>query len=458
MKIAFPDALASRIFPRNTVKIIRNSENISSTKTWRKYFFLLPCLIGIALLPGCKDPEEIGLGVIPGSDSLGVAYSDTTVVLTRSLLEDTLRSDELSVQLLGGIYDPVFGKHEAAVFAHAVLAGVPSFGTLRTADSLVLSLSYSGSYGDTNTTQTVEVFRMTEDMDIDSVYYSNRMFSFDPSPLASMTFVSRPNTQVVVDSDSVAPALRIPLSLVLADSIMALNGQSQLSSNDSWNDYFKGLYIRTNPPGTSGMGCISYFNFLTSKMTLYYHDTDSLIKSYSFTLAGARVNSFSHDYTGTSVASQVADSTAIDSLAFIQSMAGVKTKISFPFLKHFTDSGSIVVNKAELVLTAQAGTPIEYGLPSKLLIVAIDSVGGTYFPIDYYETGGYFGGNINSDGRTYTFNITRQVQRILDGGVPNNGFYAVVFGSSVQANRLVIGSGKNADYRVKLKLYYTHLP
>ncbi|MBK6838261.1 MAG: DUF4270 family protein [Bacteroidetes bacterium] len=270
MKIAFPDALASRIFQRNTVKIIRNSENISSTKTWRKYFFLLPCLIGIALLPGCKDPEEIGLGVIPGSDSLGVAYSDTTVVLTRSLLEDTLRSDELSVQLLGGIYDPVFGKHEAAVFAH--------------------------------------------------------MFSFDPSPLASMTFVSRPNTQVVVDSDSVAPALRIPLSLVLADSIMALNGQSQLSSNDSWNDYFKGLYIRTNPPGTSGMGCISYFNFLTSKMTLYYHDTDSLIKSYSFTLAGARVNSFSHDYTGTSVASQVADSTAIDSLAFIQSMAGVKTK------------------------------------------------------------------------------------------------------------------------------------
>ena len=132
--------------------------------------------------------------------------------------------------------------------------------------------------------------------------------------------------------------------------------------------------------------------------------------------------------------------------------------ISLPYLKHFVDSGSIVVNKAELVLTAQAGTPIEYGLPSKLLIVAIDSVGGTYFPIDYYETGGYFGGNINSDGRTYTFNITRQVQRILDGGVPNNGFYAVVFGSSVQANRLVIGSGKNADYRVKLKLYYTHLP
>ena len=60
---------------------------------------------------------------------------------------------------------------------------------------------------------------MTEDMDIDSVYYSNRMFSFDPSPLASMTFVSRPNTQVVVDSDSVAPALRIPLSLVLADMV-----------------------------------------------------------------------------------------------------------------------------------------------------------------------------------------------------------------------------------------------
>ncbi|MBK7852541.1 MAG: DUF4270 domain-containing protein [Bacteroidetes bacterium] len=373
---------------------------------------------GIVLQPGCKDPDEIGLGVIPASDTLGVSASDTSTVWTRTVLEDTLRSDELSLQLLGSMNDDVFGKHTASIYTHAVLAGVPNFGGIRQADSLVLSLSYAGYYGDTTTLQNV----------------------------------------VVVAGDSVSPQMRIPLSLALADSIMALEGQSQLSTSDNFNAYFKGLYIRTDQAASPGSGSISYFNFSNSKLTLYYHNADTVVKSYSFSLAGARVNSFSHDYTGTVVATQIADSNAVDSLAFLQSMAGVKTKITLPFLKHFADSGSIVVNKAQLVLTSQAGTPIKFGVPSKLLLVAIDSVGGSYFPIDYYETGGYFGGNINSDGRTYTFNLARQIQRILDGRLRNDGFYLVVSGSSVQANRLVIGSGKNASYRATLKLYYTHLP
>ncbi len=458
MKIAFPEGSSSRIFRKNINSNINNSENISSTKTWRKYFFLLSLLGGVVLQPGCKDPDEIGLGVIPASDTLGVSASDTSTVWTRTVLEDTLRSDELSLQLLGSVNDDVFGKHTASIYTHAVLAGVPNFGGIRQADSLVLSLSYAGYYGDTTTLQNVEVFEMNEDMDIDSGYYSNKNFSYKPSALGTLAIRPKPNTEVVVAGDSVSPQMRIPLSLALADSIMALEGQSQLSSSDNFNAYFKGMYIRTDQAVSPGSGSISYFNFSNSKLTLYYHGTDSVVKSYSFSLAGARVNSFSHDYTGTVVASQIADSNAVDSLAFLQSMAGVKTKITLPFLKHFADSGSIVVNKAQLVLTSQAGTPINYGVPSKLLLVAIDSVGGSYFPIDYYETGGYFGGNINSDGRTYTFNLARQIQRILDGRLRNDGFYLVVSGSSVQANRLVIGSGKNASYRATLKLYYTHLP
>lgn len=458
MKIAFPGSQASRIFRKNTIRTINNSETISSTQTWRKYFFLVPFLLAFSLLPGCKDPDEIGLGVIPTSDTLGVSFSDSSTVWTHTVPEDSLRADELSLQLLGSIFDPVFGKHQAGIYTHAVLAGVPNFNGITQADSLVLTLFYAGAYGDTTTQQTVEVFRMTEDMDFDSSYYSNKTFTYDPVPLASLSFTSRPGKSVVVGTDTQAAQLRIPLSLVLADSIMALAGQSQLSTADNWNAYFKGMYIRTDEVAASGTGCISYFNSTNSKLTLYYHGTDSVMKTYSFSLAGARVNSFSHDYTGTGIAAQIADSNAVDSLAFLQSMAGVKTKISFPFLKHFADSGSIVVNKAEVEITSQAGTPLQYGLPAKLLMVAIDSVGGTYFPIDYYETGGYFGGSINTDGRTYTFNLARQVQRILDGRTMNYGFYLVVSGSAVQATRLVIGSGKNADYRVKMKLYYTHLP
>ncbi|HNP47659.1 MAG TPA: DUF4270 domain-containing protein [Bacteroidia bacterium] len=458
MKINFAAGQAFRIFRKTTNNPKQNFNTISSTLSWRKYFFLVSIIAGIALVPACKDPEEIGLGIIPGSDTLGLSLSDTSTIYTRTVLEDTLRTDELSVELLGSVYDPVFGKHQAAIYAHTVLAGVPNFNGVTHADSLVLTLFYSGAYGDTSLTQTVNVYRMTEDMEFDSVYYSNKNFSYDAVPLGTQNFKAWPNHTVVVGGDTQSAQLRIPLSLALADSIMALSGGTELSTSDNWNAYFKGLYIKTDEATVSGTGCIAYFNFLTSKMTLYYHGTDTVARTYSFTLAGARVNSFSHDYTGTDIAAQIADSNAVDSLAYLQSMAGVKTKISFPFLKHFTDSGSIVVNKAELTITAQAGTPLDYPVPSRILVVALDSVGGTYFPIDYYETGGYFGGSINADGRTYTFNLTRHIQRILDGQVSNDGLYAVVFGSAVQANRLIMGSGKNADYRMKLKLYYTHLP
>ena len=90
------------------------------------------------------------------------------------------------------------------------------------------------------------------------------------------------------------------------------------------------------------------------------------------------------------------------------------------------------MNKAELTITAQAGTPLIIRYHPEFWLWPTDSVGGTYFPIDYYETGGYFGGSINADGRTYTFNLTRHIQRILDGQVSNDGLYAVVFGSTVQ--------------------------
>lgn len=432
---------------------------ISSVILRGKCFFCTLFLLVVALSYSCNDPDDIGMNVLPPGDQLELISSDTATILTKIEPDDSLRGDELSRQLLGSIYDPVFGNHQAAVYSQVLLAGIPNFTIYTRCDSLVLALKYKGYYGDTSVTQQVKVYRLTGDLYTDSSYYSDKSFSYDPSPLADYSFNPSPNSLTTVGTDSNAvPQLRIPLTASLGDSIMAMNGQVTLSNNNDWKTYFHGILIRIDPT-FSGRGCISYFDFANSSMVLYFHDTLNTVKNYSFTLNGARLNSFQHDYLGSDVGRQFADSAYMDTLTYIQAMGGVKTRISFPFLKHFTDSGSIVVNKAQLVLTPQPTNSLDYPLPESLLALAIDSAGAVHAPEDLIlEPGGFYGGIYNSSTNTYTFNLPRHIQSILNGHTDNAGMYIVVSGSGISANRVVLGSGKNPSYRMKLVLYYTRIP
>ena len=79
------------------------------------------------------------------------------------------------------------------------------------------------------------------------------------------------------------------------------------------------------------------------------------------------------------------------------------------------------------------------------------------FPIDYYESSGYYGGGLNATSDGYTFNIAQQLQRYLNGTVSNSDFYLIISGSGVVANRAIIKSGSNPNTKMKLSLFYTKL-
>ncbi len=423
----------------------------------RKKFFLLLCLSSILIIfsGGCKDEEELDLLLLPSKDQLKTLFSDTSTIQSLTQLEDSLRTDELSLQLIGSDNDPVFGKSTASVYAQVNLEGTPSFGILPVADSLILILAYGGYYGDTSGLQSINVYRLSEDMHVDSTYYSTKTLLHDPGYIGSLNnFAPLPTTDVAVGTDTISPHIRIALSLELADSILALNGKNELSSNSEWLSYFKGLFLEAVP--INNRGAISYFNFFNSKLTLYFHDTANTSKNYNFSLTGARLNNFSHDYVGSQAGIQLGDSTMGDSINYILSMAGLKTKISFPFLKHFLDSGSILLNRAELNITTGTVT-IPYNLPAQVYLVTKSESGEMVFPLDYYESASYYGGNLNATTNSYTFNIARHLQRYLNGTISNAEFYLIISGSGVEATRAIINSGSNPNSKMKLSLFYTKL-
>ena len=292
MNQKFPDVSPSK---GNLVKTIlqnltKSTKKTSSTIRWGKSFLIVqPLLAGILLFSGCNDPETLPVDVLPNGDELLTVFSDTSTIINRILVEDSLQTDELSASLLGNINDANFGVTTASIYTQVNLAGTPAFGTTPIADSLVLILGYDGYYGDTTESQTVNVYHLTSDLSTD-----NKM----------------------------APHLRIRLDNSLADSILAQNGTVNLTTNTLWLAYFKGLKIEATPTASLGKGSISYFNFFNSSLTIYFHN-DTVPKKYNFSLLNARTNNFTHDYTGTPVETLLNSGTT-DSLCYVSANGGVK--------------------------------------------------------------------------------------------------------------------------------------
>ncbi|MDZ7775423.1 MAG: DUF4270 family protein [Bacteroidales bacterium] len=88
------------------------------------------------IFAGCEeDPTDVGIGVQPGDEELGVFTSDTITIEAHSMLADSIRTDETEFSLIGSHYDPVFGVTTASVFtSFALSAADHDFGENATPD------------------------------------------------------------------------------------------------------------------------------------------------------------------------------------------------------------------------------------------------------------------------------------------------------------------------------------
>jgi hypothetical protein len=410
---------------------------------FRKNFFRLQISLvaGIVLISSCKDPDIVGLDVQPPGDQLNLIYTDTATVRAYTIREDSLRTDEVSLYLIGSYTDSVFGRTDASIYTQVLLpSSNVNLGDSLALDSVVLTLAYDGYYADTFPQQVFHVYELDESMDIGAEYYSNKTFAVKPVELGSATITPAPNTDVAVGGDTLPPHIRIRLSQALGDTLLEWSKNSQLTNNINFLNLFKGLYIKADSI-TSGGG-IFYFNLLASqsKLTLYYSSgaDDSLSFSFIFTTQSARMTHFQHDYSMSPVQQQLNDSTFGDSLVYVQSMAGVRTKIRLPNLQNFISNGMIAVNKAELEITVTDNSDNRLAVPDKLLVLGSDANGTALFLPDQFEGTLYYGGTYNSSTRKYKFNIARYIQNVLTGTQTDYGLYLAVSGGVIQANRVIL--------------------
>jgi hypothetical protein len=458
---------------------------------------LLTLLISLFLFASCNESNTLGLDLDPENAIQG-ALVDTLTISTKTVADDPTTTPTAERLPFGFLKDPIFGTSESslALGVSTPNAASYSFGTNPTIDSVVLVLPFSGEfYGDTTTSvYSIDVHQLSNNLSKETSFLSNREYARQNAVIGNFTGRVKPNTLLKItdivagapDTLKAAPAsIRIKIDRTFAQNNLANLSAANLANNVVFNESFKGLSVSINKSKSTGNGGIMHMNLAdtTSRLEVYYKrqnattatKIDTVSKSFPTSQStGPVAASIKHDYEGTAIATQLADASNKQyEVTYLQSMTGVRNKISFPHLQAFAKNvGKIVVNKAELVVDLSDGTDVAPYLPApRLALYQLDIAGQRALIADQSTTDirytGNFGTSYNSANKTYTFIVTGHIQDLINGKTQDYGTFLAAAGSTlavnsispnlITAHRSVIGSMANGTNKIKLNIYYTKI-
>jgi hypothetical protein len=439
--------------------------------------------IGLATaVAGCQWGDEVESLVQTNPDNFQVLFSDTSTVLTSTVIYDSVMTGGPSRLLLGRYVDPLFGPVQATTFIQPTLLNSISLPDGAVYDSLVLSLHYEKTsesyprrtytYGDTTKLMTVGIHALQADIMTKNSYYNENATGYDSLPLGKKTFYPRPYSE---------RTLNIKLSNTLGQQIFDKAKSNLLSSNEDWLTLLKGLAV---VPQRTDNGAI--VGFTTSQdstsVKLHYHTTgtDDVTKGVHTFRVSAAYNQIIADRSKTPLAGLKQRRIALPSSAtgertFIQEGTGVLSRIDIPYIRSLKDIKYSVSNRAFLRVTPlrQSVTKLFPAPPVAYLYLAnknnefltplLDLKGGAV-------TGRYVVDLINNT-EFYSFDVSKYVTDLLNSNrLENEGLLMVTsqlgkysqqyleaqVETSMGVRRLVFGSQKNtSDRGIKLELYYT---
>jgi hypothetical protein len=430
------------------------------TTLFSAYFFSAITALCI-LLSSCTEVDSLGFNLLPKSDqslfdSLGYRLD------AFSYKEDSLKSDNVSLNLMGSYQDPVFGQSIAGTMLQFILGeNNPNFGDNPIIDSVIYSMPYAGYYGEVSKItgkQTFNIYQLNNRIYKANAYYSNlnpKDYYSDGDLIGSKTFQPNVRSTTVLTDTTVEKFI-----LDTSFGQFILNQQNNITTSDALQEVFKGIYIVPEYRiQASGTGAILYYNLLStnnrSKISLYYHNNSGTGKVFELFITGdcARINTFKHEYNGISgISTQLKDTTKGTESIYIQNMAGLSAKIWLKQLQQLKDSMPIAITKAELIMPVDlTSTTGKYEVPSKILLVE-KSESGVYQTNSDFDLGGsYANGYYNNVTNDYRFNIARYAQDIVSGKRTEKGLYLIPASAAIGANRVVL---KGSKY-MRLKLTYT---
>lgn len=428
--------------------------------------------VAALMVSACSKATDVGLSLV-NDDQADLFVTDTISLEITTERVDSVLTYPKNRYYCGRNQDPIFGETEATMFLAFRLTNTNiNFPDDAVLDSLVLSLGYDfdGHMGNYNQSQTWEVLRLAEDMDPDTVYFSDVNFATGATLQAGHTFVPRWKQRITIKDTTgldslVEPQLRIRLDDVLGQEFLDADSINFANTNN-FRTYFKGIAVR--PVAGAANEALIRFNMasLSSKMVMYYKEASGKKRVYEFPLNGTTPKAMrvTHDYAGTSVLAN----NPLDSVAYLQGLGGTRLRVTFP---HAARLDNVIVNKAELVLDVVDVDNLLYYPRPRLLFASYRNESGDLsllqeFVSETQPNFGFFGGSIDEatgTGRAdvierFRMNISKTFQRLVDEELPEQAIYLDVAFSSEVPYRAVVANHRHTRLKPRLELVYTRFP
>jgi hypothetical protein len=412
-------------------------------------------LFFLSLLGSCKkinEPTEIGDELIPPIDNINTfeTFFSTLTDNVNHVENDSTKMGITDIAAIGNITnDPEFGQTNAAAYfdLSSTAYGTNPFNhqdSIVGVDSVVLSLAYERTFGDTLTPQTVRVFEIaqTADFNDSTLYrYTRGDFATTGAELGNRTFsASELNDSIThirkSDTTKMVNVLRIRLPNSLTqrfasfDTTKSANGGHK--SDSIFKSLFKGLAIKADQGSGNALNYFDLNDNNNTKLTFYFRtqkggkiDTatanyvhlnfnPTILTEHPANFINGQANVVKRT-PANGWNNYLINQTAEDDKLYIQSAPGSYAKITIPGLDTFSNN---IIHRAELIVTRIPSSQDNIFIPPVQLLLdrLSPNKDTTYiFDKDLVSTAGLnfdlFGGALKSN--TYRFNITRYVQGIV---------------------------------------------
>lgn len=440
----------------------------------------------------CKRKDNVGNGLVPDANRSNFNFTDTLTLLTRTILEDSIVTSELSYNVLGSSDHDVFNLTHATVSAQYFLPRDNfTFGGATKFDSAVLYVSYlaadntegNRSFGDISVPQRFSVHELTDNLEASRNYYNNSFINYSAFALGSFNGVCNLTDSIPVvlgsSTTKIPPSLRFKLDNNWAKTKLFNAPASAFSTNSDFLNYFKGLSI-VSEGALSGNGGFVYVNLKSvnkfnaptgAALVVYYND--SLSVSFQVSNNSRRINTYSHiipsapPFSIPQTYAHPSNSPNADT-CFIQAMGKYKMKITIPYLYELIKKNkNIAINSAELIVKPYTSSlTTDFYAPTSLRLLQPNATTGRNdFIKDIFFSGStpinpYYGGSYNIAKNEYRFNFTLYLQELLNdykatGNTDKNrGLFIIIpTDNPIAASHLIMDTRKGSG--VKLNIYYT---
>ncbi|TBV28123.1 DUF4270 domain-containing protein [Meridianimaribacter sp. CL38] len=313
-----------------------------------KYIAILTVLIS-SFIACDKDFASIDSDIINGDNATHFNSSQIQYdVIAYNKKLPPVQTNNLPVNPFGVYNDPVYGRTTASFVTQLNISTLdPDFGENIELDSVVLTIPYFSTATEVNSDGSTSYkldslysnnyidlsiyesnyflrdFDPTSEFDITQRYYSNASTSssdlinpvefegqllyfeenFQPSPDQIVLKEENEDGEMEI-SDRLQPALRIKLdNAYWQEKILDKEGEPELTNQNNFSDYFRGLYFKAEAVGGDGNFLLLNLASSNANITLHYtkdpisDDGDRIASTYTIDFSGNRFNILENEYT-----------------------------------------------------------------------------------------------------------------------------------------------------------------